>query len=108
MRGRREGYQTVGAAKEKRDRLSGVGDARDFGNLLAFNVHLFDKVCVTQFIRGETVDVSHRTTAKGLHMRRRFIAYTSNEVNLISLNVRDDHDLQFAQEVQRQLIHGIT
>lgn len=101
-------YQAVGAAEEEGDGLAGVGHAGDLGDLLALDIHLFHQVGMAQLICSETVDVGDRATTEGLLIRGRFIAYASNEVDLVALDIGDDHNLQFAEEVEGQLVHGIA
>ena len=41
-------------------------------------------------------------------MRARGDAYASDELDVVALDVADDHDLQLAQEVETQLVHRVA
>ena len=75
------------------------GTAGHLDNLvLAAGGNLLNKAGSTQLLSSELVDVWHWDATRSL----------ADEVDIIALNILDDHDALLSEEMQSHIIDGIT
>lgn len=91
-------HQRVGTRAEDADRLAHVLDARDLADTRAALLNLIDQVGTGELVLGERLNVSDGLGADGL----------GDKLNLVTLNVLDDKNLELGKEVKGELVDSVT
>ena len=93
-------HESVGAGADNANSFTRVfhpGHLDDLGTVV-LGLRLLDQVGISKLVLGESVDVSNRLAAGRL----------GDELDLVPLDVFDDHDLELGKEMQGELVHGIS
>lgn len=91
--------ELVGTTKKYRDGLAFIGAASDFNDLVgSTSADFFNKVGFAQLISFELVNVSNWSCTDG----------STDEINVASVDVSDDHDLLLGQEVEGKVTHSLS
>jgi hypothetical protein len=92
-------HQLVGSSDEDGDSLALSWASGDLDNLLiATGAYLLDKSSGSELIRGELVDMWGWNGVDGL----------ADEVDIISLDILDDHDVFLGQEMESQIVNSVS
>lgn len=90
--------QRVGTCANDRDCLPRILHPCDLDDLCPGETRLLDELGRTQLVLGKGLDVRDGPAPRRL----------CNEVDLVPLNVLDDHDLELGEEVQGQVGDGVS
>lgn len=93
-------HQSVGTGTDDTNRLPWILDSGHLDHLctIVLGLSLFDQVGVTQLVLGESIDIGDRFASGRL----------GDEFDLVPLDVLDDHDLEFGEEVQGELVDSVS
>lgn len=90
--------QRVGTCTDDTDSLSWVLDASHLDHLGPTVCRLLHQFCIAELVLGKRLDVGDGFAACRFR----------DEVDFVSLNVFDNHDLQLREEVEGKIGHGIS
>lgn len=91
-------HQRVTPHCQNADRLPPVldaGDPHDLRPIITFFLH---QIRITELVLRECLDVRYRLTPETL----------GEEVDLVTLNVFNDEDIETFEEIERRLVYGVT
>lgn len=92
--------QAIGTGADDADRLAWVLDTSHLDDLgsVVLGLSFLNQVGVTQLVLGKSIDIGDRLASGRL----------GDELDLVPLDILDHHDLELGEEVQRELVDGVS
>ena len=92
-------HELVGASEQNGDSLTLVGAASDLDNFLGTtSADFLDQIGSSELLLGELINVSNGNGVDS----------SANEINFFSVNIFDDHNTLFGQEMKSKVAHSFS